>query len=206
MRRWFSRMIFLGAIAAWQLSAGTISGDTTGTTLAGAEYYWGVNFLPPTPAGVAAWNSLTFNFYAGSDAATATAAGTLYLLSSSYTGAPNALSTVNTASGLIASTSTVSGGVWDFGSSVTVTPGTQYWVFEDTALPETIRGLGTGPENVYYTSDPAVAFGSLAGSVNYNFSGSPVGDDDGSEDTPEPTTLLLMAPALLLVLRRSLTR
>jgi hypothetical protein len=195
MKHGFSKMVFLGIIAAWQLSAGTIVQDVTGTTSSGFAAYWGVNFV--TPAG-GPWNDLTFNFYADSGVTVPSAAGNLYLLSAPYTGAPDALSTG--VSGFIAEAS-VSGGVWTFAPSVTVAAGTQYYVFDDTALM--ISGLGSGPETVYYTTDPDDAFGLLGlVAINYNFSGAVV----PSSGAPEPTTLLLMAPALLLVLRRRLTR
>ena len=208
MKHCFSKMTILGIIAAWQLSAGTISGDNTGTAAADVAAYWGVNFV--TPAG-GPWNNLTFNFFSETAAANVPyAAGTLYLLSSNYTGLPTGLSAV-TAPQLIASTSNINAaGEWVFAPSQTVSAGTQYYVFEGTLLPSTISGLGTGgggvgftgSENVYYTVDPAIAFAPLGLAVNYDFSGTVV----TTSGTPEPTTLLLMAPALLLVLRRRLTR
>jgi len=216
MKHGFSKMIFLGAIAAWKLSAAAvpISGDNTGTIPIGNPAYLGVNFV--TPVG-GSWNNLTFNFFSGT--VPYAGDGTLYLLSSNYTGLPTTAA-LSADPALLASTSTLvagpggSGLEWQFASGVTVAANTQYYVFEDVLLPSTISGLGTGgggigftgSENIYFSSEDDLVFTLLTPGlfINYNFSGTLVGG--GGTGVPEPTTLLLMAPALLLVLRRRLTR
>ena len=58
-------------------------------------------------------------------------------------------------------------------------------------------------EPYFFSDDVTQNYAALPGvDVNFNFSGTVV----TNTGTPEPTTLLLMAPALLLVLRRRLTR
>jgi hypothetical protein len=203
MKHCFSKMIILGIIAAWQLSAGpvTIAQDITPGGFLSPSWYFGETLQ--TPAG-GPWNTLTFNFFSALSPTsglptTPAAAGTLYLLSSEYLGAPSDLS--SSVPGYIASTSTVSGGVWDFASSLTAAANTQYWVYDTTALA--IAGATTAG-GYYYSDEFGDTFNGpvTSGDLNFNFSGTVV----TTSGTPEPTTLLLMAPALLLVLRRRLTR
>ena len=205
MKHCFSKMIILGIIAAWQLSAGTLVQDLTpgGTLTPG---YFGEELV--TPVG-GPWNSLTFNFFSADSPAggipnTPAAAGTLYLLNSEYLGLASALST--STPGYLASTSTVSGGVWDFASSVTVSPGVTYWLYggsQMSALTVTNSSAVNPPTPYFDVPEGPVGFFPVTGAdVNFNFSGTVV----TTSGTPEPTTLLLMAPALLLVLRRRLTR
>jgi hypothetical protein len=205
MKHCFSKMIILGIIAAWQLSAGTLVQDLTpaGTLTLG---YFGEELV--TPVG-GPWNSLTFNFFSADSLAsgipsTPAAAGTLYLLNSEYLGLASALST--STPGYLASTSTVSGGVWDFASSVTVSPGVTYWLYggsQMSALTVTNSSAVNPPTPYFDVPEGPVGFFPVTGAdVNFNFSGTVV----TTSGTPEPTTLLLMAPALLLVLRRRLTR
>jgi hypothetical protein len=199
MKHGLSKTIVLGIIAAWQLSAGvvTIASDTnTAGTSALTGLYWGETFLA-----AASGNNLTFNFFSDSAATTPEATGTLYLLSSEYLGTPSDLSSGTT--GYLASVSASGGGVWTF-PSVSLSAGTEYWVYVDAVQP-TIYGGGAEVANqgAYFSdllTDPYFALDD----TDVNFLATT--DTGGSEGTPEPTTLLLMAPALLLVLRRRLTR
>jgi hypothetical protein len=199
MKHCFSKMVILGIIAAWQLSGGTIASDTNTTgTSALTGGYWGETFQ--TPAG-GPWNTLTFNFFSDSAATTAEATGILYLLNLEYLGTPSDLS--SSTPGFIGSTA-ASGGLWTFNPSLSVSAGTEYWVYVDTAQPTIYGGVAAvANQGPYYTDSSADPYFALTDTdVNFNFSGS-TGE---REDTPEPTTLLLMAPALLLVLRRRLAR
>ena len=92
MKHCFSKMIILGVIAVWQLSAGTIVQDVTPGGTISPAFYWGVTFQTPATG---PWNNLTFNFYSAVSPTsgiptTPAAAGTLYLLSSEYLGTPAA--------------------------------------------------------------------------------------------------------------------
>ena len=212
MKHRISKMIILGIIAAWQLSAGVIAQDLTpsGSLLAG---YFGEEVVVG-----GTYNNLTFNFFSAVSATngaptTPTASGTLYLLNQEYLGLASGLSTPTpgpATPGYVASTSTVSGGVWDFSAAQTVTPGT-YWLYavNQMSVIALTNPAAVNPPTPYYDfPDPGqVGFFPLSGedggaNVNFLFSGTVV----TTSGTPEPTTLLLMAPALLLVLRRRLTR
>jgi len=201
MKHCFSKMIILGIIAAWQLSAGpvTIAQDITPGGFLSPSWYFGETLQTPA-GGPGTLSPSTFfpPFPHQRPSTTPAAAGTLYLLSSEYLGAPSDLS--SSVPGYIASTSTVSGGVWDFASSLTAAANTQYWVYDTTALA--IAGATTAG-GFYYSDEFGDTFNGpvTSGDLNFNFSGTVV----TTSGTPEPTTLLLMAPALLLVLRRRLT-
>jgi hypothetical protein len=207
MKRCFSKMIILGVIAAWHLSAATIASDTnTVGTTALLGNYWGETFQASVSA-----NQLTFNFF--SDATTHEATGDLYLFNSAppvdgdgnVTLTPDGLSS---AVGLIASASAF-GNLWTFAPTVSVSAGAEYWVYVDAVQP-TIYGGGSAVANQgpYQTDSATDAYFADNGvDINFLFSGVRRDDDGGGgDDTPEPATLLLMAPALLLVLRRRLTR
>ena len=73
-----------------------------------------------TPVG-GPWNNLTFNWL---DLAGApTAAGTLFLLTQAYVGTPAALGAATP--GFLATTASISGGMWIFDPSVTIQGATQ---------------------------------------------------------------------------------
>jgi hypothetical protein len=192
MKLSFSRLMLLAVVAAWQLPAGTIVQDVAGT--GSGSSYFGVTFQ--TPAG-GPWNNLTFNFFFQGPATTPVAAGTMYLVDQGYTGAPNGLGI--SLPGFIASTSSVVDGQWVFAPSVAVAPNTQYWVFEDTALKNIGGGGGVVANQGFYHAATASDNYAFVGSSNANFNFS------GTDAAPEPSTLLLMVPALW-ILRRHWSR
>lgn len=106
-----------------------------------------------TPAG-GPWDNIQFNFEqcaspSGTSCLSTTtntpfALGDLFLLSQIYDGLPSALSSATP--GFIAEATTITGGVWTFAPNVTLSPGTQYFFYMDTAL--------NGPEILYSTANP----------------------------------------------------
>jgi len=139
-----------------------------------------------TPGG-GPWNSISFNFYSDSPATTPGAVGTAYLLSMAYAGTTAALS--NATPGFIASSTSNAGGIYTFGSAVTLQPNTQYWIFSDTAFPFNVTGsitAGTSAQSEY-TGDPFV--NSLSNVLNFTLSG-------GVVAAPEPSTWALTGVAL----------
>jgi hypothetical protein len=105
-----------------------------------------------TPTG-GPWDNLGFNFEqcvdpSGTSCLSTTnspfALGGLFLLTQKYDGLPSGLSSATP--GFIADTTTIVGGVWDFASSVTLNPSTQYFFYMNTAF--------NGPEVVYSTANP----------------------------------------------------
>jgi hypothetical protein len=212
MRHGFSKMIILGIIAAWQLSAATVTvaQDNTVNSTSAPEtgIYWGETFQA-----LASGSNLTFNFYSTPplNSTTQEAFGTLYLLNQEYTGLPTDLS--SSTPGYMGSAS-ASGGLWTITSftSGSIIAGDQYWVFTAAAQPS-IYTISTPvpPDGSYFFEDNVEmpGFNALTDEnhvFNSDLNFLATTNTGEREDTPEPTTLLLMAPALLLVLRRRLTR
>lgn len=88
-----------------------------------------------TPSG-GPWNNVEFSFFnaivsiSGTTLGSPFAQGTLYLLTAEYTGDYLGLSA--SIPGFVASTSTISGGIWQFEASVTLQPNTVYYFLTDT--------------------------------------------------------------------------
>jgi hypothetical protein len=115
---------FLFAIAApWAMStnaraqAETIAQSTGGATPS-SEAFFGQGLT--TPSG-GTWNNVKFNFFSDTGS-TPTAAGTLYIFTSQYNGAPAGLSV----SGFLAKSTGISSGMYVFDPSLTLLPNTQY--------------------------------------------------------------------------------
>jgi len=159
-----------------------------------------------TPAG-GPWHNIQFNFEQcatpsgtsclSTSTNTPFALGNLFLLSQIYDGLPSALN--NATPGFIAEATTITGGVWIFASNVTLSPGTQYFFYMDTAF--------NGPEILYSTANP------YAGGQTFEANsgnGTTYGPDDpilanvdhaftlaGTPTTsPEPDTTLLLGSGL----------
>jgi hypothetical protein len=160
--------------------ADIVSSVTDGPLTSNGAFYWGETLV--TTAG-GQWDNLSFNFYTASG--NPLAAGDIYLLSEQYLGTPSGLSSATP--GYIAEGS-ASGGSYTFGSAVTVTGSTEYWVYTDTALQ--LTGDANGGE-YYFTSSPNANFAGFPGNdINYTLTGTSV---------PEPTTPLLLAMMVGLV-------
>jgi hypothetical protein len=207
MKHGFSKMIILGIIAAWQLSAATVTiaqdKIINSTSAPEAGLYWGETFQA-----LASASNLTFNFYSDAALTTPEATGTLYLLNSEYLGTPSGLS--SSTPGYLASTGASTSGpaLWIF-PSVSLSAGTEYWVYGSSIQPS-IYTIGTPfpPDGAYFFVTGSDGFNAIGDENGFNADLNFLATTNTGEreDTPEPTTLLLMAPALLLVLRRRLTR
>jgi hypothetical protein len=145
------------------------------------------------------WNDITFNFYdASSDAARA--AGTLFILTSSYAGTPTDLSSGTT--GFLAQSVSAIGNVWQFASNVTLNPNTVYYFYTDEGFSWP-SGSGSGgnldPGGQPYFADTATS--------NYSTNGNPVGGRNwnyllqgqvvGAVPVPEPASLVLLGFGLV---------
>jgi PEP-CTERM motif len=150
---------------------------------------WGESVT--TPAG-GPWNNLTFNFYAPGN--TPRANGGLYLLSQEYLGTSAALST--STPGFLGFTNTITSNVWSFASSVTLSPSTQYFFYEDTvdSTPNlsTITNSYAGGQ---FYSAPGLNNYTTTTSFDMNFSLS-------GTVVPEPSSLSLAGMGLMALLAR----
>lgn len=183
----------LAVLGVFPVCATTITGYTGGTFSAGGNpTYEGQSFL--TPSG-GPWDDLTFNFFSDSRSTTPSAAGMLYLFDRRYTAAPAALSTAVV--GYLASTNTIIGGKWVFSPTVTIQPGTEYYVYADTPVPEAGQPFAPVANQESFSAGSATGnFGSVPGDSNFNVSGDAV-------TNPEPSTfVMIFLPATLAVRRR----
>jgi hypothetical protein len=183
-------MCMTGFLAA--TASATIITSNTGGTANGNPSFYGQSFT--TPSGTA-YDDISFNYFSNLPPTTPTAAGTLYLLSSAYTGTPAALS--SSATGFIASSTGISGGMYLFAPTVTLQPGTQYFVYGDTLLSNITGGNIFAGQTSYYALTPASAFAGNGGvSANFQVSGTAVTSGPGPDTVPEPVSMLLVLPAL----------
>lgn len=183
------RVLFLASVAliSFRGSANTISEYLGNTGVFLNEYHYGQ--MVTTPSG-GPWHNIAFGF--ATPQGVTVYPGFLYLLSQEYLGLPSLLPS---APGLIAVSTGTAGFNWIFDSSVVLQPNTPYYFYEDgiwfshTALPSD----PTGPFSGYLTR----GFPNLdtnfrqTTSFNYQLTGDPI---------PEPATLALLAPVLLIFL------
>lgn len=186
----------LAGLLSSTASATIIVENTGGPGSGGSSDFYGQSFT--TPSG-SSFDSIEFNFFSDVPPTTPVANGTLYLLSSAYSGTPSALSSSTT--GYIASSTGVSGGMYVFDVSVTLQPDTQYFVYADTALLPS-GGNVFGSEESYKASTSGSSFGTNGGaSANFEVTGSAVTDV-----VPEPTSFLLVLPAIGLLFLKTSSR
>jgi len=166
--------------------------NDTGSPNFGVTTYIGQSLTTPPGPG---WNNLLFSWLKES---TPVAAGTLYLLSSEYLGAPNGLG--SSTPGYIASSTGISASQYVFDPPVSVLGNTTYFFYADALFTP---GDLTGDGNVYaggnfYWNGPngnfpdflsVVAEDSVGGAdIDFRFEGAPV---------PEPATMLLLGTGLV---------
>jgi hypothetical protein len=163
----------------------TIAQVTGGSGVVNHDTFAGQSFLV---LGGGNYTDITFNFY--TPANDPYAIGKAYLFSSAYSGTPAALSSA----GFLAS-ATASGDVYSFGSSVTLTAGNTYYLYEDTLIPEgTITGGPQTADLFYETFGATSDFGPDQSTSNFTVTGSPL---VGLIPTPEPSGLILLGTGLI---------
>jgi len=137
-----------------------------GGTVGGADFS-GQSFTIP---GSGAFTNISFNFLSGADLPRA--AGTGFLLSTAYAGTPTALS--NATPGYLGSAAATDG-FYNFGSTVTLLGGTQYFFYSDTVVTHTRSGSDGYPGGSYYNSSSVITgFANPAGDANFGVSGTAV--------------------------------
>jgi hypothetical protein len=182
--RAFTRAIALaGTIASTAAAQTTITQHTTGTEDA-FPLFIGQSLTVP---GSGSWNSLTFTFFR--NGGVASAAGSLYLLTSEYLGSPLALS-ASTPSFLAKSTSINVGG-YTFDPSVTLLGSTQYFFYTDAEILVGGSNVDAYAGGQAYLGNTA-SYAAFSGDANFKLT--------GVSTVPEPSTYLLTASGLVVVL------
>ena len=97
------------------------------------DYYTGQSF---TVTGSGSYTNIRFNFFTGTDPITPYAVGTGFLFSSAYTGLPGDLN--SGLSGYLGQAG-ASGGYYDFGATVTLVAGVQYFFYSNGAMAPGLR-------------------------------------------------------------------
>jgi hypothetical protein len=176
--------------------AATVDQNNGGASTGAAGFY-GESFI--TPAGTS-FNNIVFTFLTNHPTDDPFALGTGFLLSSQYLGTPAALS--NATPGFLGQ-ATASGNLYTFAPSLTLSPSTTYFFYENSAVPATNGsnsiwgGNADAGRQFYYTNSSASNFSPQGAAANFRVTGSAV---------PEPSTsalLLSVGLASLFVVCRS---
>ena len=117
----------LVVFAATNVSA-TVVAESTVVISSGGPVFVGQSF---TVLGSGSFTNIVANFFSDEPASTPLAAGTGFLLSTAYTGSAGALS--SSTPGYLGQ-AVGSGGLYSFGSSVTLVAGTQYFLLSNEAM------------------------------------------------------------------------
>ena len=132
-----------------------------------------------TPATGGPWNHLTFNFFSPNDASSV-AAGTAYLLTPQYTGAPGNLSGQP---GFLGASTGIVSGAYVFALPLALQLNTQYFLYEDTPLTISAGNTISGGQ-AYVAGNGVTNFTPANGAVSFDFRVS-------GDTVPEPATLSL---------------
>lgn len=140
-----------------------------------------------TPSGTS-WNNLSFNWFSDSAGTVSSAAGTLFLLTSAYTGTAAGLSSATP--GFVAQSQSISSNVYLFAPSVAVQANAQYFFYSNTALLVNGANFDAYPGGIAYLNNPFVA--SPNNDAYFQLSGT-------TTATPEPGTfgVVFLASALI---------
>ena len=150
--------------------ANTIAENTAGTDINVASGYLGQSF---TTGSGSFQSNITFNFFSNVPATTPYAVGTGFLLGMQYLGSPSGLT--SSAPGFLGEAN-ASGGFYTFDPSLILLPNTQYFFYENAAVPinsESGGNIYAGGQN-YFTSSASGNFVAFSDSNNFRVTGTPI--------------------------------
>ncbi len=193
-----ARSASLLALACFAFVAAPARAATIATAIGGASFNNASTFVGQsfTVTGSGAFTNISFNFFSDTASTTPTAFGTAFLLNTLYTGTPGALSSGST--GYLGQ-ATASGGLYNFGSSVTLLAGSQYFLYSSALFPAaSISGDNAYAGGSSYFSSGSGSTYSAFTSANFRVTG------NNTPDGGSAALMLALGVVGLLVGRRSL--
>ncbi len=178
------------ASAPGHAHAQVLASDTTVSGPANSGYY---GQAVTTAAGTGPYDDITFSWL---DGGAPVAGGNLYIFTSAYTGAASGLASAS----FYAESSGVSGGVWDFASSLLLSANTTYYFYSDSPSLVITYDTSDGASGGYFGSEGFTLQDGL--SQDFVLTGAPFA-------VPEPKTIALLVSGLIALAagyrRRALT-
>jgi hypothetical protein len=176
-------VFFLSALVSLSSARANTIAENTGGLSSGAQGFFGQSFTTVT---ISPESNIAFNFFSDVPATTPYALGTGFLLSMQYTGTPAGLS--SSTPGFLGQAS-AAGGFYTFNPSLILSPGTQYFFYENAFINGISFGNGYAGGHAYSSGTGTDNFFSDQFSFNFRVTGSPV---NGVPDTGSTWTLLLL--------------
>ena len=187
-RRAFAASLGLAAmLASSHAFAGVIVQNIAGTLGSGSGFFFGQSFTTPSSGGP--WDDITFNFFTNVPPTTAEASGNAFLLSQQYLGTPSNLS--SSTPGFLAESTVITGGMHVFSTALELSPGTQYFVYENAVSPNLSGGNTISGGQLYFAGSSS-DFAGGGRSNNFTVSGDVV-----FAAVSEPSPLMVLVIALL---------
>jgi hypothetical protein len=174
-------------LASSHAFAGVIVQNIAGTLGSGSGFFFGQSFTTPSSGGP--WDDITFNFFTNVPPTTAEASGNAFLLSQQYLGTPSNLS--SSTPGFLAESTVITGGMHVFSTALELSPGTQYFVYENAVSPNLSGGNTISGGQLYFAGSSS-DFAGGGRSNNFTVSGDVV-----SAAVSEPSPLMVLVIALL---------
>jgi hypothetical protein len=187
-RRAFAASLGLAAmLASSHAFAGVIVQNIAGTLGSGSGFFFGQSFTTPSSGGP--WDDITFNFFTNVPPTTAEASDNAFLLSQQYLGTPSNLS--SSTPGFLAESTVITGGMHVFSTALELSPGTQYFVYENAVSPNLSGGNTISGGQLYFAGSSS-DFAGGGRSNNFTVSGDVV-----FAAVSEPSPLMVLVIALL---------
>jgi hypothetical protein len=156
--------------------------NLAGTKESGIGLFIGQSFTTPSSGGP--WDDITFNYFTFTSPTIPVATGTAFLLSQEYLGTPPNLG--SSTFGFLAESTMIIGGMHVFPTALELSPGTQYFVYENAVSPDLSGGNTISGGQGYFTHSASGDFHFNGVSNNFAVSGAVAGV------IPEPSTWAMM--------------
>jgi uncharacterized protein with beta-barrel porin domain len=183
-RRQRSRILAASIAALVALSGARAQADVVATSTGGGgsgTFYFGQSFTTITSVPE---TNIHLNFYSNVPPTTPSGSGTGFILTTPYGGAPNALSPATP--GFLGQ-GVASGGIYSFGTSVTLQPNTQYYFYENAQIFAT-GGQDYSGGGFYVSTGAGIPFSPQPfAALNFLVTGSPLAPVPSVAQSVPPT-------------------